>query len=79
MIYKFYSPKCLPCKQLTTFLDHKGIEVVSIDVTDAQNAALVERFEIMSVPVLINDETLQKVIGFNPIEVLSLANCCKTL
>lgn len=64
MIYKFYSNTCLPCKQLTAFLEHNSVNVVNVNIADEQNAALIEKFGVMSVPVLAR-ESGEKIVGFN--------------
>lgn len=57
-ILKFYSPTCGPCKVLEKNLQNSVLDYEDIDVTDEANESLIEKYDIMSVPVLlkIDDE-----------------------
>ena len=55
-IIKFYSTSCGPCKVLDSNLKKAGIEYESIDANYDENASLVEKYKIRSVPTLIKED-----------------------
>ena len=68
-IYKFYSPTCVPCKSIAQTLEQaiidRDLEVESIDIT--QDIDTVLKYQVRSVPTLVNPETGAKLVGvFTP-------------
>lgn len=65
VLYKFYKDDCIPCKQLSMQLKKDGIETIDIDVKNPAHSILMDVYEIMSVPTLVNTETREKKVGLN--------------
>lgn len=57
-ILKFYADWCNPCKQQTKILEEMSLDVTPINIEDDDSGELVEKYNIMSVPVIVflNDE-----------------------
>ena len=73
-ILKFYADWCNPCKQQTKVLDEMSLDVTSINIEDDDSEELVEKYNIMSVPVIIflndNEEEIKRFIGLTTKTVL---------
>ena len=73
-ILKFYADWCNPCKQQTKILDSMSLEVTPVNIEDDDSGELVEKYNIMSVPVLVflNDEgeEVRKFIGLTTKDTL---------
>lgn len=67
MIVKIEKHGCTPCKMVGQFLDSSGVEYVVENIDD--NPDVIEKYGIMSVPVVIKlDEDgneIDRAIGFN--------------
>jgi thioredoxin-like negative regulator of GroEL len=55
-ILKFYSDTCGPCKVLDNNLKTAGVEYTAVDVNDDENAPLLEKYDIRTIPVLIKED-----------------------
>lgn len=55
-IIKFYSDTCGPCKVIDSNLKKAEIEYESINVHNDENADLVLKYKIRSVPTLIKED-----------------------
>lgn len=65
-IIKFSKEGCIPCKMVGDFLNSNEIKFEEINPFD--NPKLAEKFDIMSVPVLIlleEEKEISRVIGYN--------------
>ena len=66
-ILKFYADWCNPCKQQTKILDEMSLEVTSINIEDGDSGELVEKYNIMSVPVIVflddEGEEIKRFVG----------------
>lgn len=64
-ILKFYSPTCMPCKQLEVILENLNfdydIEITNVDITSDVDAAL--QWQVRSVPTLVNKANGSAVVG----------------
>ena len=73
-ILKFYADWCNPCKQQTKVLDEMSLDVTSINIEDDDSEELVEKYNIMSVPVIIflndNEEEIKRFIGLTTKTIL---------
>ncbi|MBD1420626.1 MULTISPECIES: glutaredoxin family protein [Sphingobacterium] len=73
-IIKFEKNDCAPCAQVSAFLDNRGITYETINPFDQPDLAA--KFKIRTVPtvlVLDNEEVQQRIIGFKPEELASIA------
>lgn len=73
-IIKFEKNDCAPCAQVSAFLDNRGITYETINPFDQPDLAA--KFKIRTVPtvlVLNDDEVQQRIIGFKPDELASIA------
>lgn len=79
-IIKFEKENCPNCVMVDNYLSDKGVEVVYINIMDA-DPELCVKYEIHSVPVTIllddNGEEVERSIGFNPPQLESLINKLK--
>lgn len=55
-IYKFFSPTCGPCKVLEMSFKKANIEHENIDATLDANEALLTKFNVTTVPVVIKTD-----------------------
>ena len=55
-IYKFSAAWCRPCKSLTQQLAAKGISLEEYDIDNPANKALMEKYNIRSVPTVVVDD-----------------------
>ena len=66
-ILKFYADWCNPCKQQTKILDEMSLEVTSINIENDDSGELVEKYNIMSVPVIVflddEGEEIKRFVG----------------
>ena len=66
-ILKFYADWCNPCKQQTKILDEMSLDVTSINIEDDDSGELVEKYNIMSVPVIVflddDGEEIKRFVG----------------
>lgn len=67
-VLKFFSKVCAPCRLMGKRLEElNNVEIISIDINDPNNAELVKKYEVRSVPTIIildeNHNTLNKLIG----------------
>lgn len=64
-IYKFSATWCQPCKSLTQHLATKGISLEEYDIDNPANKALMEKYNIRSVPTVVVDdgERVQTFVG----------------
>lgn len=64
-IYKFSATWCRPCKSLTQQLATKGISLEEYDIDNPANKALMEKYNIRSVPTVVVDdgERVQTFVG----------------
>ena len=69
-LIKRSTPMCSQCNTMQSILEEEGIAFNTIDI--AKDADAVEKYSIMSVPViLINDgDTQVRLNGIQPIEVI---------
>lgn len=73
-IIKFEKNDCVPCDQVSAFLDEKGVAYERINPFD--NPELAVKYKVRTVPTVLvieNDEVQQRIIGFNPDELRTLA------
>lgn len=66
-ILKFYADWCNPCKQQTKILDEMSLDVTPINIEDDDSGELVEKYNIMSVPVIVflddGGEEIKRFVG----------------
>jgi thiol-disulfide isomerase/thioredoxin len=67
-VLKFFSKVCAPCRLMGKRLEElNNVEIISIDINDPNNAELVKKYEVRSVPTIIildeNHNTFNKLIG----------------
>lgn len=66
-ILKFYADWCNPCKQQTKILDEMSLDVTPINIEDDDSGELVEKYNIMSVPVIVflddEGEEIKRFVG----------------
>lgn len=69
-ILKIEKTNCTPCKFVGSFLDAKGVDY---DVLNIANETVIDKYNIMSVPVTIlldeNNNEIKRSVGFNPSEL----------
>ena len=73
-IYKFFSPTCGPCKVLARNLEKANVAPIAVDITDEDNAPLVEKYQVKSIPTLVIESEDGKLISkssklLNPIQI----------
>lgn len=70
VLVDFYATWCSPCKMIAPFVDElqaEGYDTIKIDIE--ANEALVNEYQVMSVPTLLvfkNGEVVDKHTGFAP-------------
>lgn len=71
-VYKFSASWCQPCKTLTKRLHDKGLTLPEYDIDNPSNKALMEKYNIRSVPtVVVDDDGLVQVfVGANLTDAL---------
>lgn len=53
-VFKFYSNTCGPCKVMTSQVDKlENVEINNIDINDDNNDALIEKYNIKSIPTVV--------------------------
>lgn len=72
-ILKFYSNSCGPCKVMSKELAKlKDIEVVDYDATDEDNAEILDKYKVLSIPTIIvvddKGDIISRFGGIVPIE-----------
>ena len=82
VLLDFYGSWCMPCKMLSSILDDVNkklgdkLDIVKVDVDD--NMELAREYGVLTVPtmlVIINEEEVEKVVGFRQEkQVLDLVN-----
>lgn len=73
-ILKFEKNDCAPCNMVSQFLNQKGISYETINPFDQPETAV--KYKVRSVPTVIvleREEEVQRIIGFKPEELSSLA------
>lgn len=73
-IIKFEKNDCTPCDQVSDFLDSRGISYEKVNPFDKPEMAI--QFKVRTVPTVIvlrEGEEQQRIIGFKPDELSSLA------
>lgn len=72
-ILKFEKNDCVPCNQVSDYLDRKGVSYEKVNPFDKPELAM--RYKVRTVPTVIvlngNEETF-RTIGFKPDELSSL-------
>ena len=63
-VYKFSATGCQPCKTLTQHLAMKGYTLPEFDIDKPDNKALMERFNIRSVPTVVIEEADGSYLSF---------------
>lgn len=68
MVYKFAASWCQPCKILTQRLSAKGIQLPEYDIDNPDNKALMEKYNVRSVPTVVVDDDglVQTFVGAVP-------------
>lgn len=72
-ILKFEKSDCVPCNQVSDYLDRKGISYEKVNPFDKPELAM--QFKVRSVPTVIvlkGSEETQRIIGFKPEELSTL-------
>lgn len=72
-IIKFEKNDCVPCDQVSAFLDKKGVSYERINPFD--NPELAVKYKVRTVPTVLvieNEEVQQRIIGFNLDELKKL-------
>jgi thioredoxin 1 len=73
-VIKLSQPQCTPCKMVGNLLDDKGINHEEIDITERPD--IPAEYGVMSTPVTIllddDKQEIERVVGFNPVELESL-------
>lgn len=73
-VIKFEKNDCIPCDQVSTFLDNKGVTYERINPFDDPELAV--KYKVRTVPtvlVLKEEEVVQRIIGFKPEELEEIA------
>ncbi|ERJ58554.1 glutaredoxin family protein [Sphingobacterium paucimobilis] len=69
-IIKFEKNDCVPCDQVSAYLDNKGISYERVNPFDEPELAV--KFKVRTVPtvIVLNGEEIQhRIIGFKPQEL----------
>ncbi len=72
-ILKFEKSDCVPCNQVSDYLDRKGISYEKVNPFDKPELAM--QFKVRSVPTVIvlkGSEETHRIIGFKPEELSTL-------
>lgn len=73
-VIKFEKNDCVPCDQVSAFLDEKGVSYERINPFDDPELAV--KYKVRTVPtvlVLDGDVVQQRIIGFRPDELQGIA------
>lgn len=73
-VIKFEKNDCIPCDQVSAFLDEKGIAYERINPFDDPELAV--KYKVRTVPtvlVLEEEEVTHRIIGFRPGELEEIA------
>jgi len=73
-IIKFEKNDCVPCNQVSEFLDRKGIDYEKVNPFDKPELAI--QYKVRTVPTVIvlnHGQETQRIIGFKPDELSALA------
>lgn len=73
-VIKFEKNDCVPCDQVSAFLDEKGVSYERINPFDEPELAV--KYKVRTVPtvlVLDGDVVQQRIIGFRPDELQGIA------
>ncbi|MCQ2231645.1 MAG: hypothetical protein MJZ30_07355 [Paludibacteraceae bacterium] len=62
MLYKFTSPTCFPCKQVSLYFERKGIEHITVDVSTDEGMALAEKYGVRHTPTVIEIDPAGNVV-----------------
>lgn len=66
-IYKFFANWCLPCKALAIELQDFSFPMIDVDIDDADNIEIIDKFNIKKIPFIIvadaEDNIIKKVSG----------------
>lgn len=69
----FWAPWCQPCRMMLPVVEkliESGVPVDKIDTENPENADLVSKYGIKSIPAMVlvdeNGEVLEKLVGMNP-------------
>lgn len=64
-IYKFYADWCKPCNVLNKELEGCELDIISVNVDDADNLELVKKYKILKMPFIIfadeNGEVIKRL------------------
>jgi len=72
-IIKFEKNDCVPCNQVSEFLDRRGIRYEKVNPFDKPELAI--QYKVRSVPTVIvldEDRETRRIIGFKPDELSTL-------
>ncbi|WP_262246774.1 glutaredoxin family protein [Parapedobacter soli] len=72
-IIKFEKNDCVPCNQVSEFLDRRGVSYEKVNPFDKPELAI--QYKVRTVPTVIvlnQDQETQRIIGFKPEELSAL-------